>query len=221
MTLAHYDWETPLELDVKKPCVLVVENPCLFRRTVSALNAQCAGADEPFVLSQRYEILRLSQQAELLSDVLRTDPANKQLSAAIAKYVAAAAREDQTSALRLLQTLNAFAAQLLPALDFDLTYSPLEDLAGVIKLFDFSPDTQELTLNEKLLEYMRLTRHFLKKKLFIFVNLKAFLSAEELAQLYQMASYEELYLLLLEPQVRFPLPQWENQRIIDDDLCEI
>ena len=77
-----------------------------------------------------------------------------------------------------------------------------------------------LSLIHILLEMMRLHRECFRKRLFVFVNLKAFLSENEITLFYQSVFYEKLSVLLLESGQKEPVRSCEEMRIIDKDLCE-
>ena len=76
-------------------------------------------------------------------------------------------------------------------------------------------------LLEKLTDYIAAEAELLGTKCFIFVNLKQFLSYEELAELYKFAYYAKVYLLLLEGSFTESRHESEKHYIIDNDLCEI
>ena len=75
---------------------------------------------------------------------------------------------------------------------------------------------------EKLLDYMRLEQEILKVKLFVLVNIKGFLSLEQLDFLYQQSCYEKIQLLMIENHLNDEKRiGGENLIIIDDDGCVI
>ena len=53
----------------------------------------------------------------------------------------------------------------------------------------------------------------------MFYNLKAVLTADELAALYRMIRYEKLNVLLIEDMPRKRLEQYAKMTIVDEDLC--
>jgi len=75
---------------------------------------------------------------------------------------------------------------------------------------------------EKLLDYMRLEKEILKVKLFVLVNIKGFLSVDQLYFLYQQSCYEKIQLLMIENHLNDKKRiGGENLIIIDDDGCVI
>ena len=90
----------------------------------------------------------------------------------------------------------------------------------IFKLFHVSIEEDYVNLQEKLISYLRLCAELLNKKLVIFVNLKAYLSEGNLLELYQMAGYFKIQLLLIESVEGEALPP-EKYFIIDRDQCLI
>ncbi len=96
---------------------------------------------------------------------------------------------------------------------------PLDDWEDLVKLMDFHVDEAELGFSERLLEYMELNRRFFGKTLFVFYNLKALMSPEEMALFFRDALYRKFALLLLEDCQRYSIEEYEKVIIVDKDLC--
>ena len=82
-------------------------------------------------------------------------------------------------------------------------------------------DTEELSFPELLLEWLRIQRRLMGKRIFIFYGLKACLSREEQELLFRSILYEKLDVLLIEPFQRENVIKEECVTIIDRDLCVI
>ncbi len=79
----------------------------------------------------------------------------------------------------------------------------------------------DLSLAERLLEYMRLCQKFFGIKFFIIVNLRAFFSEIEVDQIYEIVKYEKLNLMTIEVCQIGQQTEGENIIILDDDYCII
>ena len=75
-------------------------------------------------------------------------------------------------------------------------------------------------LVERLFAYMDLVRRFEGEKLFLLVNLRSFVSLEDMALFMQTAVAHGLRVLLVDNQA-YPLLPLEKRHIIDSDLCEL
>lgn len=92
---------------------------------------------------------------------------------------------------------------------------------GTVLPFYGSHDTENLSMAEKLLQYMKVSRELLGKKLFFFINLKSFLDTSELENFYQTILYEKHNILLIEGFQRETPRECEIFKIIDKALCEL
>ena len=73
---------------------------------------------------------------------------------------------------------------------------------------------------KRLFEYIKICSFICKYKLIIFVNLKTYLSDEEIEELYKISNYCKISLLLIESREK----DWngdEMEYIIDKDQCLI
>ena len=75
-------------------------------------------------------------------------------------------------------------------------------------------------LVERLFAYMDLVRRFEGEKLFLLVNLRSFVSVEDMELFMQTVVAHGLQVLLVDNQA-YPLLPLERRRIVDMDLCEI
>lgn len=97
----------------------------------------------------------------------------------------------------------------------------IDSVESLIKLYNVSIDSSEKSLAEQLLLYMKICRDFFKKKLFVILNLKSFLSKDEIELFYKATFYEKFDLLLIESSQKEAPRDCEKVKIIDEDLCEI
>lgn len=221
MTLFFPLLDEPLRFEENRIQVLIIENPVALRRCLDDLRAQMEGQSGDFVLALRYVPQELSRCAVLLTDPLRPEAETRKLAVRIQQEAARAAEDHAEKLGFLLAELNALASDLSLELDFSAAFDPLETPEDLIKLFGFRLDRDALSFPELLLEWMRLQRRFLGKRLFILYGLKAFLSREELCCFYRSVFYEKLDVLLIEALQRGEPVKEECVTIIDKDLCVI
>lgn len=102
----------------------------------------------------------------------------------------------------------------------DLVFDDINDISQILKLYNIHPDAENLSLAEKILIYMELCEKYLKKRLFVFVNLHGYFSEEERELLFKDISYRCYNVLIIE-RYDVKSSDQEIKRIIDIDLCEI
>ena len=103
---------------------------------------------------------------------------------------------------------------------YDVVYDPEINVAGLMKLFNIRNRNEDTLLADKVIHYMRLVHSILGIKLFVFLNMKMFFSENELLEIYKVADYEHIQLLLVEGCQKNILER-EKLWIIDRDLCII
>ena len=73
---------------------------------------------------------------------------------------------------------------------------------------------------EKIVHYIKVVRLLLKKQVFVFVNVRSYLTVRQVEQLIKEAAYQEVQILLIE-NVMGDCVNSERRCIIDSDKCEI
>ena len=221
MKLAHPLLSAPIEIHENEIPVLVIEHPILYRNLISVLMQQLDGEDGPFVLSNRNETLPIAKSLDLVTDTFHFSLQSKKISAWLKQAAAATESAQNEESYRMLAIINEWIGNIICEMDHNVTYAPLEHCVDLLDVFHLRIDTEDMSLPEQMLEYMRLLRQTESKKLFIWVNVHACLTHEELDLLYKSIFYEKLQVLLIESTQPETAHIAESPRIIDSDLCEI
>ena len=221
MKLAHPLLNHPIDWENGYINTFVIENPKMYRDFLNELTEQINGMDGRFVLSQN-EIIDISKNAELIYNPIQINiEDNKKILSGILKECTEIAINDfYDKTVELYCKINETISDLIFSSGQDLVYDDINDISQILKLYNIRPDTENLNLAEKILLYMELCEKYLKKKLFIFVNLHGYFSAEERELLFKDISYRCYNVLIVERYDVKSSPQ-ELKRIIDMDLCEI
>lgn len=221
MIITYPLFDGVIEFEENKINVLIIENGTFFRKAVFDAVNQAKGEEGEFILSENFKIIDFSKNAEVIINFSELDFDSRKFAAKINKMAENASEELENESMELLSKINIFAASLATLMDIDVSFSEKENISDIIKLFDFKIDREGKTLGEQLLEYMKMCRMFFGKKLFIFVNLKSYLSEEEAESFYKSVLYEKYDVLLLESHQRGAFLEKEYVTVIDEDLCEI
>lgn len=100
------------------------------------------------------------------------------------------------------QYLQEYLLQLEQETDYILDLADEIDFASLFKAFGIKYEVLEENFLERLVRYMRIVERLLKKKLFVFVNLRSYLSNQQIDELIKEATYQEIQLLLIETCLR-------------------
>lgn len=220
MMLAFPFIEKPVEFFENKTSVILIENPKMFRKTVSGFIEQSEGENGDLILSEKFEPIEFSKKVAVVSDIFNIDFSSKKILAKINQSICENF-SDNEKFYKARTLLNEIGYEVISDSDFDLQFSEIENFENIIKIFDFKLNSDEAELIDKVTEYMKMQRSFFGKEVFVFVNLKSCFSEEEIENFYQWVFYNKFKVLLLESfQREIPLKD-ENTVIIDKDLCEI
>ena len=222
MKLAHYLLNNPVEWKDHYINTFVIENSKLYREFLEEIYKQANGENGAFMLSEGLESLNFQKSVEVIGNLIEINgEGNKKISSAIIKELTDIAINDQNDkVLDLYMNINNTISSLIYESSQDLIFDEINDISQILKLYNLRPDFEELNLAEKTIFYMDLCEKYLKKKLFIFVNLHSFFTSDELDLIFKSIVYKKHNVFIIERYDIKALPQ-ELKRIIDIDLCEI
>lgn len=219
MTLAYPLLLEPLRFSEHGIQILVIEHPGQLRKAVLDLKEQLGGNKGEFVLAERGEIKELSKLAVLVTDPFSLELDTKRILTKINQEACKAGEGHADAFQDILARLANLAAEISVSVDFDVCFEIPQTWEELVKLMGFRIDAERMSIAEQVLEFMRIQRGLFGKKLFVFYNLKACLSSDELTAFYKTVQYQKLDILLLEDVSRRRVPEYENMTIIDEDLC--
>lgn len=101
----------------------------------------------------------------------------------------------------------------------DLAFNPIT-LTKAFKALDMQVEVAGNTFLERMTDIIQVFKYLRKKKLLAVVNLGAYLSPQEMAQVVEYARLQNITLLLLD-NAPFVLPPEADQFILDKRLCAV
>ena len=223
MKLVHKNIEKHLEFKENRVNVLVVENSGMLFRLADELRRQIEGEDGTFALSEGGELLNISKEVELITDVfslnLNERTSINRLLSSLAGYAQSAEMINRSRELQ--NVLSEYLSELTHNEELPVSFAEEINMQNLLKALGVEFESDYDSLCEKLLVYMRIMNRYFQKKVFVLVNLKTFVGEEELKDFYQNAFYEKLHLLLLESTERGNMGETEEVTVIDKDMCEV
>ena len=213
----------PIVFEETKINILVVENKKIFTELIMELTNQINGLDGDFVLSSNLKQLKMEETTDIVIDLFKFDLNQKKIISKLYNQLKTTAVEEEyyIGLTYLLGEINSYIEKITLTTKHPLTYSQDIDIASIFKLADVKLEISHEPFLEKLISYLNIMQEFCNISLFIFVNLKCYLSKEEVHLLYQHIFYNKLNVLLLENTMQDEKYEQEKYRIIDIDLCEI
>lgn len=223
MKLVHPTWEHSIQFQENTITSLVIENALAMRNYIMELSIGIQTDAGPFVLTENQKVLSLSEHLTLVTDIFNISFDQKRittkLSSELKSLLVSENCFEETGFLT--SKLLEFAETLEQLLPYPLCHTENIDLSSMLKLLAFQCRSDQETLLEKIIDYMKVLHDLCGISCFVFVNLKTILTREELESLIQTCFFEKHHVLFIESTVREIYIKEERCVIIDNDLCEV
>lgn len=210
-----------MEITENRVNVLVIEKPDVMAEVIDELYKQVGGEEGMFVLSENFNIMKFSKEVMLILEPFSVDVNDKKFIAKLHNQLKEYAVENMPMAMAQLGLqINGYVENVCRNLPYNTVYKVEYEPLSIFKLADVKFNVDATTLLEKIVEYIGLAGKLCGVRVVIFLNLKNFLSEQNLAQLYEYAFYNKINLILLEYRY---CNKCENEDIIiiDKDRCVI
>ena len=219
MKLANSKFFETLDFE-KQSQTLVVENVELLRTIILQLKFQINNKIGDFILSDNDEILDISKNILLITDVFEISGLSKQLKNKLQQYVESSYDNDDLYQ-DVYQKLIEFGNDLTNSSPQPLCFNQEISKFDIIKLLDIQFEHNYSSLLEEVIDYIDIFSQIIKTKLFVFVSLHSFLTDEEFNNFMKIMDYKGIRVLLIERYLSLDNGINNNVHIIDKDLCVI
>lgn len=201
---------------------IVIENQHMFYNMISDIRSQLDGNNGKVVLSEDHTPLDMRKAADLITQFVPFTVNQKDL---ITKLYAALKKKAVNEKMyqytqEIYRSIGEYIYRLIEDEESELDIVMPDDITGILKAFDVRFDDSELTLPEKILEYMLSTSELKGQRLFITVNLRSYLTDRETEELFQSLLLKKIPLMCIE-SADHPRLINEEVIIIDKDMCVI
>ncbi len=222
MNIISEYFDSSLELKSEVINTLLIENRELFISFIKQLHIEMSTEEGKIILQDDLKELSFKKYAELIIDPFTLEPNNaKNLKKLYEKIIDNSSNEElYEKRLVFENVLKNYIEELVFSSDYELIYDSL-DYQNIFKAVNLHIDTETKNLASMIIDYMRISSDLSGTKLFIFVNLDNFLTDEDLIELQNFISYNNIIVFCLQNQLKRKLVENENLRIIDEDFCEI
>lgn len=221
MILRHESYDFEMKFQENQINVLVMEKQQVMTKLVQDMYLQCNGEEGGFVLSDVDKIVPIEKYVELILEPFSINCNSKKIMNKLYQELATVAKESMIrERLELNSQVTAFLEQLFQVVPYHLSYKDEHEVQDILKFADVRVDSIGETLLEQIVDYLRVINQICRYNICVFVNLKTFLSAKELKDLYEFANYQKMHLVLLESCEREKV-EGEKTFIIDKDECII
>lgn len=226
MNICFSGLQAPIAVDDVAVSVLEVHSRPLFARLCMSLASELgADAVEPYtVWDAQGDELKPVGRFLMVGSPFELPWDDKSLVGGLAARVEQLVFEDEVGRGEIEETfalLRSKLSQLALALESDYFFGVDWELKRYLRTYGFGIElVDDEPLIDKVIKFLMLAKDASLQKALMFVNLKLFLSENELKQFYEQAFFSGLSILLLEAIPDATCYDVERKYIIDQDLLE-
>lgn len=214
MKLTHYALENSIDFDASAVWTLVCENIGQFLTVTEDMSNQLNFRDGNWIFTDV-----TTKQICFLSDYFGFDLNDKKNCNLLQqKLKESAFDEEHTLATHeLLSAIERYLHLLGETVDFPTDVKDV-DMSAILKSVSFAEEHRNMF--EKLIDYVTLLSRLTDVKLMVCVNLRSYLSHEQLRSFFKHCVQCDINLLCIESFYKTKLPN-EKVLLCDEDMCEI
>ena len=222
MKLVHSELSGELLKDKTIFTEWIIESPELFARYLQELYGQYAKCEGKFVLSQDITELDISKYVEIITDPFAVDLNGRKIINKLYTELNELSKTEMmyTKTLQLAQHIQEYLLDLESNTNHILQFNSEMDVTGLLKTMDVKIEDYTEKFFERLVCYIKNVIGVLSVKVFVFINLRSYLTDNQMEELIQEITYQEVHALFIENQERTCL-KGGIRYIIDKDGCEI
>ena len=222
MKLVHPDLSGELLKDKIVFTEWIIESPELFAGYLQELYGQCAKCEGKFVLSQGIKELDISKYVEIITDPFAVELNGRKIINKLYAELNELSKDEMmyTKTLQLTQHIQEYLLDLECNTNHILHFNNEMDVTGLLKIMDVKIEDSAEKFFERLVCYIKNAIEVLSVKVFVFINLRSYLTDNQMQELIQEITYQEVHALFIENQERTCL-KGGIRYIIDKDGCEI
>lgn len=216
--------ELGLEVELKENVisVIVLENIARRLSLIEELYMQWIGKEGHWMLVDNEKNYELSKCMELILEPFSLQLNNKKLKTKLYQDLKVIADDCfNIQGLELHAHICRYLENILEKMPYPVKYTDEWSAAELFKLYSVELEESEDDVCEKLFHYLKLMNQVCGTKIFITVNLKEYLTENQIRELYKMVRYCKLQLVLIEFRMHEKKNEGEEVYVLDKDDCII
>lgn len=214
--------DNELILEDNKILNIEIYNKKFFYRFIKDLNLIENGntLEEITAFNKQNEEITLTNKIEILSDFLDFDLYNRKYSSDFQKYIVKNSEEKNIDKIvKEYSKVYDSISNIVNLVDIPITIKNDFDFESIIKFFKFEVNFSDNLLNN-LTDLLEVKLNLSKEKIYVFINLKSYLSNEDLLDLYKYICSKNINSIFIDANKYEDSNNYVNKIIIDTDLDE-
>lgn len=222
MKLVHFELSGVLLDDKTNFTEWIIESPTHFSEYVIEMHSQIEGSEGRFVLSESDKIIVLSKSAVIILNPFAVDINTRKVLNKLYSELSNYAKSEQmyVKTSEFLRLMQEYLLELEQCTEHNLEYDPEIDITSLLKSVNVHYETTSMDFRESLLQYVKILADIGGIRLFIFVNLRSYLTDNQMTEIIREMNYQNIRGVFIENQTRENLEGVQTY-VIDTDNCEI
>lgn len=219
ITHSYYGIEIPLEENyINTVCI---EHPVVLSKLIQELWDQANGSAGGWLLSEKEKELSIPRTVECIYNPFSIDCNESRI---LTKIYNELKEDARTYLYEMTDSVNRqillYLDNLIDQFPCALEYTLEPDVVSLLKSYKVRISWESISLEDKVVEYVRVIGRILKKTVIVMLNMKQYFSDDDLEVFLRTLLYEKVIIILIEGSDRPVLPI-EKKYIIDSDWCTI
>lgn len=225
MIMSIIGFENKINFKEEKISILEIYDKKLFRNFISEINEQCNGEAEEnnnIVLMEDSKRLKINKTIYLLTDLFNIEFNARKIINKIYSLISQNIKNRQDDELeKIILQLRKYLTEEINEISFEFNMNSEIDIMDLLKVFEVKIDTTCYTTIVEKVEFMiDLISNLKIAEILIIPNLKTYLNAEELVEIYKYSIYNNVKLLIVENNKSNKTLIYEQKNIIDENFDE-
>lgn len=215
--------EYGIEVDIKENIVsiIVLEDVKLRLPLINELFSQTSGNEGNWLLFENDKSFDLGKKVELILEPLTLTLNNKKVKTKLYQDIKTIAQDYCFSqGLEVHSQICNYLENMLDKLPYPVKYDEDWDVSEILKAYNVELVEEYDNIFEKLHNYIKLVNTVCGTEIFVMVNIKQYLTDDQITELYKMAAYGKIQLVLIEFSINNKR-DCEELYILDNDDCII
>lgn len=215
--------EYGIEVDIKENIVaiIVLEDVKLRLPLINELFSQTSGKEGNWLLFENDKSFDLGKKVELILEPLTLTLNNRKVKTKLYQDIKTISQDCCFSqGLEVHSQICNYLENMLDKLPYPVKYDEDWDVSEILKAYNVELVEEYDNIFEKLYNYIKLVNTVCGTDIFIMVNIKQYLTDEQITELYKMAAYGKIQLVLIEFSTNNKR-DCEELYILDNDDCVI
>lgn len=216
--------ELGIEIALKENVVsvLVVEEVIRKNSLIQELYLQCMGNEGNWMLVENEKMYELSKCVDMILEPFSLQLNNKKVKAKLYQDMKETADDMLfVQGLELHSHICSYLEKLAEQFPYPITYKEEWNVVDLLKEYGVCLEENYQNICDKLFDYVKLINQICGIKIFVMVHMKQYLSENQLAELYKLAKYSKIHLVLIESEICDKKQFCEEIYILDKDNCII